>query len=53
MYIIEQLRDGLYAALKAFFPDLPEEVMIAIGELMTYICYAVVESRGGASGAAG
>ena len=39
------MQNGLYQALAAMFPDLPPLVLIAIAELMTYICVACVRGR--------
>ena len=39
------MQDGLYLALAAMFPHLPPLVLIAIAELMTYVCTAVVRGR--------
>ena len=40
IFIRERLNEGLYAALRARLPDIPEDVVIGCGELMQYIAHA-------------
>ena len=47
--VAREMLAGLYEALRALVKDAPEEVIIAVGELMTYVVVACVfwDRRGG------
>ena len=45
IYTRQDMQDGLYEALRALFPDLPPLVLIALAELMSYVCTACVRGR--------